>query len=124
MTGYLLLEGGAEFGGQMSEPDRRAMALAGGGDAPISIIPTAAAPDNNYRRAGNNGVNWFQSLGATNVAWLPLIDKASANDASIVTPSRIPALSICSAASPAISEKRSKRARAFQPCSKPTTRVR
>jgi cyanophycinase len=83
MTGYLLLEGGAEFGGKMSEPDRRAMALAGDSDAQISIIPTAAAPDNNYRRAGNNGVSWFQSLGATNVAWLPLIDKASANDASI-----------------------------------------
>ena len=83
MTGYLLLEGGAEFGGQMSEPDRRAIVLAGGNDAQITIIPTAAAPDNNYRRAGNNGVNWFQSLDATNVAWLPLIDKVSANDASI-----------------------------------------
>lgn len=83
MAGYLLLEGGAEFGGQMSEPDRRAIALAGGNNAQIAIIPTAAAPDNNYRRAGNNGVNWFQSLGATNVAWLPLIDTASANDASI-----------------------------------------
>src|ERR1700674_2213174 len=83
MTGYLLLEGGAEFGGQMAEPDLRAIALAGGRDAQISIIPTAAAPDNNYRRAGTNGVNWFSSLGATNVAWLPLIDKASANDASI-----------------------------------------
>ena len=83
MTGYLLLEGGAEFGGQMSEPDRRAVALAGGNDAQISIIPAAAAPDNNYRRAGSNGVNWFRSLGATRVAWVPLIDKASANDASI-----------------------------------------
>jgi cyanophycinase len=83
MTGYLLLEGGAEFGGQMAAPDRRGLALAGGNNAQISIIPTAAAPDNNYRRAGTNGVHWFQSLGATNVAWLPLIDKASANDASI-----------------------------------------
>ncbi|MGH2495880.1 MAG: Type 1 glutamine amidotransferase-like domain-containing protein [Ktedonobacteraceae bacterium] len=85
MTGYLLLEGGAEFGGQMAEPDLRSIVLAGGNDAQISIIPTAAAPDNNYRRAGNNGVNWFQSLGATNVAWLPLIDKASANDAAIAS---------------------------------------
>jgi cyanophycinase len=80
MTGYLLLEGGAEFGGQMAEPDRRAIELAGGPDAAISIIPTAAAPDNNYRRAGDNGVNWFKSLGAARVEWLPLIDKASAND--------------------------------------------
>src|SRR5579872_2826320 len=83
MAGYLLLEGGAEFGGQMAEADLHAMALAGGDDAPISIIPTAAAPDNNYRRAGDNGARWFKSLGATNVAWVPLIDRASANDASI-----------------------------------------
>src|SRR5690242_74813 len=83
MAGYLLLEGGAEFGGQMAEPDLRAIALAGGNGALISIIPTAAAPDNNYRRAGENGVRWFQSLGATNVAWVPLIDRASGNDASI-----------------------------------------
>ncbi len=80
MTGYLLLEGGAEFGGKMAEPDRRAIQLAGGLDAQISIIPTAAAPDNNYRRAGNNGVNWFRSLGATRVDWIPMIDRPSAND--------------------------------------------
>ena len=84
MQGYLLLEGGAEFGGQMSEPDRRAIELAGGPDSPISIIPTAAAPDNNHQRAGRNGVNWFKSLGATHVDSLPLIGKASANDPAIV----------------------------------------
>jgi cyanophycinase len=83
MTGYILLEGGAEFGGLMSAPDLRAVELAGGFDAPISIIPTAAAPDNNHRRAGNNGVNWFRRLGAHNVEALPLIDKASANDRAI-----------------------------------------
>lgn len=83
MEGYILLEGGAEFGGQMSEPDRRAIELAGGPDALISIIPTAAAPDNNDQRAGRNGVNWFKSLGATNVQSLPLIDKDSANDPAI-----------------------------------------
>lgn len=80
MPGYLLLEGGAEFAGKMAEPDRRAIALAGGPSAHISIIPTAAAPDNNHRRAGNNAVNWFRSLGAQQVESLPLIDKASAND--------------------------------------------
>ena len=85
MAGYLLLEGGAEFGGQMSAPDRRAIELAGGHDARISIIPTAAAPDNNHSRAGNNGVNWFRGLGATNVELLLLIDKVSANDAPIAT---------------------------------------
>lgn len=82
--GYLLLEGGAEFGGAMHDPDLRAIQLAGGFDAPIRIIPTAAAPDNNHARAGNNGVRWFQSLGARDAESLPLIDKASANDPKIV----------------------------------------
>src|SRR5437588_5464516 len=83
MTGYLLLEGGAEFGGKMAEPDRRAIELAGGPDVIISIIPTAAAPDNNHQRAGRNGLNWFKSLGARRIEVLPLIDKASANDPEI-----------------------------------------
>ena len=81
--GYLLLEGGAEFGGRMRDPDLRAIELAGGFDAPLRIIPTAAAPDNNHRRAGSNGVRWFQGLGARDVESLPLIDKASANDEEI-----------------------------------------
>lgn len=81
--GYLLLEGGGEFGGRMRDPDLRAIELAGGFEAPIRIIPTAAAPDNNDQRAGNNGIRWFQSLGAKDVTSLPLIDKASANDESI-----------------------------------------
>ena len=85
MSGYIVLEGGAEFGGQMAAPDRRSIELAGGFDVPISIIPTAAAADNNHQRAGNNGVNWFKSLGAKNVASLPLIDTASANDAGIAS---------------------------------------
>jgi cyanophycinase len=81
--GYLLLEGGAEFGGRMRDPDLKAIELAGGFDAPIRIIPTAAAPDNNHQRAGNNGVRWFQSLGAKDVGSLSLIDQVSANDESI-----------------------------------------
>jgi cyanophycinase len=81
--GYLLLEGGAEFGGRMSEPDLRAIELAGGFDIPICIIPTAAAPDKNHKRAGNNGVRWFQSLGASNVFAVDVIDSASANDLSL-----------------------------------------
>jgi cyanophycinase len=81
--GYLLLAGGAEFGGRMSEPDLRAIELAGGFDAPVCIIPTAAAPDNNHKRAGNNGIRWFQSLGAKNVFAVEVIDSASANDSSI-----------------------------------------
>jgi cyanophycinase len=80
--GFLLLEGGAEFGGRMREPDLRAIERARGLDASIRIIPTAAAPDNNHQRAGNNGVRWFQSLGAKDVLSLPIIDKVSANDES------------------------------------------
>ena len=81
--GYLLLEGGAEFGGRMRDPDLKAIERAGGFTAPIRIIPTAAAPDHNDQRAGNNGVRWFQSLGAKDVISLPLTDKVSANDESI-----------------------------------------
>jgi cyanophycinase len=81
--GYLLLEGGAEFGGRMRDPDLKAIELAGGPEAPIRIIPTAAAPDNNHQRAGNNGIRWFQRLGAQDVGSLPLIDRASANDENI-----------------------------------------
>src|SRR6478672_339356 len=81
--GYLLLEGGAEFGGRMRDPDLKAIELAGGFEAPVRIIPTAAAPDNNHQRAGNNGVRWFQSLGARDVISVPLIDKVSASDEAI-----------------------------------------
>jgi cyanophycinase len=77
--GFILLEGGAEFGGQMEIPDRQAIAMAGGVDAPISIIPAAAAPDNNHLRAGNNAAEWFQGLGATQVTVLPVIDRVSAD---------------------------------------------
>src|SRR5215207_8890827 len=80
---YLLLEGGAEFGGRMREPDLKAIELAGGFSVPIRIIPSAAAPDHNHQRAGNNGVRWFQSLGAKDIASLPLIDNESANDEKI-----------------------------------------
>ena len=83
--GHLLLEGGAEFGGRMSEPDLRAIELAGGFDASICILPTAAAPDNNYKRAGNNGIRWFKSLGAKNVFTVDVINAVSANDESLAT---------------------------------------
>ncbi|MBW1841992.1 MAG: Type 1 glutamine amidotransferase-like domain-containing protein, partial [Deltaproteobacteria bacterium] len=78
--GILLLEGGCEFQGKMAEPDRKALALAGGEKAGIVIIPTAAAPDHNHERAGSNALRWFGGLGAKNVLLLPIIDTASAND--------------------------------------------
>jgi cyanophycinase len=78
-TGYILLAGGAEFGGRMAEVDQRAIELAGGKNVPIVIIPTAAAPDNNAKRAGNNGVRWFRALGAENVTLLMVVDRESAD---------------------------------------------
>jgi cyanophycinase len=81
--GFLLLEGGAEFGGRMSEPDLRAMELVGGPGSPIAILPTAAAPDNNHERAGRNGLRWFQSLGATHLDVVPVVDKSTANDPAL-----------------------------------------
>jgi cyanophycinase len=82
-VGYLLLEGGAEFGGRMRDADLRGIGRAGGFAAPIRIIPTAAAPDDNHERAGNNGVRWFKGLGAKDVRSVPLVDRASANDATL-----------------------------------------
>ena len=80
MPGYILLEGGAEFGGQMAVPDAQALAAAGDPSIPVVIIPAAAAPDHNDVRAGQNGVRWFRRLGAQRVEVLPLVDRASAND--------------------------------------------
>ena len=81
-AGYILLEGGAEFGGRMAEPDRRALELAGGFEIPVGILPTAAAPDHNDRRAGANGVRWFTHLGAMRVTLVSVTDRASANGES------------------------------------------
>jgi cyanophycinase len=83
MKGHLLLEGGAEFGGEMALPDQHAIQLAGGLDTTVFIIPTAAAADNNHQRAGQNGVRWFRSLGVKRVALLPLVDRISAESAEI-----------------------------------------
>jgi cyanophycinase len=78
--GILLLEGGCEFQGKMEEPDRKALVLAGDKSAKVVIIPTAAAPDNNSKRAGNIAMKWFRTLGARDISSLPIIDKKSADD--------------------------------------------
>jgi cyanophycinase len=83
MGGHILLEGGAEFGGRMSEPDLHALKLAGGFEVQVSIVPAAAAPDKNHERAGQRGVQWFKRLGARNVTLLPVIDQASANQPAL-----------------------------------------
>ena len=76
--GFVLLEGGNEFMAGMATADERAMAAAGGPSAPVRIVPAAAAPDHNDRRAGANGVAWFEKLGAADVRSIPVIDRASA----------------------------------------------
>lgn len=83
VMGSLVLEGGAEFGGRMSEPDLRALELAGGLDSPVRIIPAAAAPDKNQVRAGNNGLRWFKRLGARDVEVVYVIDRSSAAEARL-----------------------------------------
>lgn len=82
--GYLLLEGGAEFGGAMREPDLKAIQLAGGFDAAVRIIPTAAVPDHNDKRAGNNGIRWFQGLGCKDVQSVPFTSRIRAEDRGII----------------------------------------
>jgi hypothetical protein len=82
--GYILLEGGAEFGGEMEAPDLRAIELAGGANLPVGIIPAAAAPANDHLNTGENRVTWFRSLGATDVTALPLTDRKSADDPNVV----------------------------------------
>lgn len=77
---YFLLEGGAEFDGPMSEADTRALELAGGLQAAVAILPTAAAPDHNHLRAGRNGQRWFESLGASHVDVVQVTDKQSADN--------------------------------------------
>lgn len=77
--GFLLLEGGNEFQGHMQAADQRALSLCGDRGTRVRIVPTAAAPDGNHRRAGANGVRWFQGLGAACVRAVDLIDRASAD---------------------------------------------
>jgi cyanophycinase len=76
--GYLLLAGGAEFSGRMIDADKRAIELAGGNAARVDIIPAAAVPEDNHRRAGQNGIHWFTKLGVCHVVSQPLIDQRSA----------------------------------------------
>ncbi len=67
----------------MSEPDLRAIQLAGGPDAPVAILPTAAAPDHNHERAGRNGLRWFASLGSSRLDLVPVIDRPSADNPAL-----------------------------------------
>ncbi len=77
--GFLLLAGGAEFMGQMAEADQRALRLAGGMTAPVSLIPTAAVPEKGHEQGGKNGQAWFKGLGVRSVRILPVLDRPSAD---------------------------------------------
>ena len=83
--GSLLLAGGAEFGGRMAEPDRLALARAGGPTVRVRIVPAAAAPDHNDQRAGRNAVRWFRGLGARDVDVVPLTNRAGAENATVAS---------------------------------------
>lgn len=83
--GYLLLAGGAEFTGGMAAPDRLALRRAGGPTARLRVIPAAAAPDHNDKRAGHNAVRWFRGLGARDVDVVPLTNRAGAENATVAS---------------------------------------
>lgn len=76
--GYIVLQGGAEFQGQMRHVDRAALDLAGGHDQRVGIVSTAAVPDQNQQRAADKGLRWFTGLGATDVRDLRLWDRGAA----------------------------------------------
>ncbi len=81
MTGWLALHGGGEFQSGSEIGDRRLIVAAGGAEAHVVIVPTAAGHD--YpQMAARNGVNWFQRLGARADAAL-VVDVKSANDSSV-----------------------------------------
>jgi cyanophycinase len=82
MNGWLALHGGGEFQRGSEIGDRRLIVAAGGADARVIIVPTAAGVD--YpEMVARNGINWFRQLGARPDAALA-IDVQSANNAQVV----------------------------------------
>ncbi len=83
--GYILLEGGKEFFGQMSKPDKKAILLAGGENAHLSIIPTAIAMDGRHHFVSRYAYCWFRGLGIHKITIPKITNKASANDPGLVS---------------------------------------
>ncbi len=82
MTGRIALHGGGEFQPGSEVGDRRLVVAAGGADARVIVIPTAAARD--YpEMAARNGVRWFKQIGALADAAM-VVNERSANDSQIV----------------------------------------
>jgi cyanophycinase len=82
MGGWIALHGGGEFQRGSEIGDRRLVVAAGGADARVIVVPTAAAHD--YpEMAARNGVQWFKQIGAYAAAAM-VVDERSANNSAIV----------------------------------------
>jgi cyanophycinase len=82
MPQWIALHGGGEFQRGSEIGDRRLIVAAGGADARVIVVPTAAGID--YPEvAARNGIEWFRKLGARADAAMA-VDAASANDAAVV----------------------------------------
>lgn len=81
-NGWIALHGGGEFQRGSEIGDRRLIVAAGGADAHVVIVPTAAGID--YpEAAARNGMTWFKKLGARVDAAMA-VDQKSANDPNVV----------------------------------------
>ncbi len=79
--GWIALHGGGEFQRGSEIGDRRLIVTAGGADANVIVVPTAAGID--YPgAAARNGIEWFKKLGARADAAMA-VDAASANDPNV-----------------------------------------
>ena len=82
MAGWIALHGGGEFQLGSEIGDRRLVVAAGGADARVIVVPTAAAHE--YpEMAARHGIRWFQQIGAQAAAAM-VVDERSANDSAIV----------------------------------------
>lgn len=81
MTGWIALHGGGEFQRGSEIGDRRLIVAAGGADANVIVVPTAAGVDE-PQAAARNGVAWFRQLGARADAAMA-IDAAAANEPAV-----------------------------------------
>ncbi len=82
MPKWIALHGGGEFQRGSEIGDRRLIVAAGGADARVIVVPTAAGID--YPEvAARNGIEWFRKLGARADAAMA-VDATSANDTAVV----------------------------------------
>jgi cyanophycinase len=75
MAGYLMLNGGGEFGKGQEQADLFALQQAGGKEAAICLLAAGADGDS----PASKGADWFRALGAVNVAALTLENRAGAD---------------------------------------------